>query len=1005
MSRPIEPRPEPEVITVQGAREHNLRVDHLEIPKRKLVVITGVSGSGKSSLAFDTLYAEGQRRYIESLSAYARQFLGQMDKPKYDHIRGLSPTIAIQQKAASSNPRSTVGTVTEIYDYLRVLYARIGEQRCHQCGGPVAARSAAEIVDELVGLGDGAKVTLLAPKAENRKGEFRELFDDARKAGFVRARIDGMVVRLEDVDALEKNKKHTIEIVVDRVSIKAGDPGRLTDSVETCLREGKGKLVATVEGERIPRVYSADNACPRCGIGFPELAPQSFSFNSPLGMCVDCNGLGERMQVDPELVVPNPELSIGEGAVAYWGDAAAQSGGRSGGWTAKIIGALTKQFGIATDVPWKQLGKKQREVVLRGAPDRVKVRWAGKHSAGSWDMRWEGVVPQIERRWKDTSSDRTRSYYEGFFRAIPCATCAGTRLRPESRSVFIGGVAITAVTGMTVGQASDHFDRLGLTGSKAQIASEVLKEIRARLSFLLDVGLDYLTLDRSAATLSGGEAQRIRLASQLGSELSGVLYVLDEPSIGLHQRDNERLIRTLARLRDLGNTVLVVEHDQATIEAADHVVDFGPGAGRRGGHVVAQGTPEQVRDTPESLTGRYMSGAESIPVPAGRREPRGWIELTGAREHNLRNVDVRVPLGVMVAVTGVSGAGKSSLINATLHPALMRQLHRAAERVGPYDKLVGLEQLDKVIVIDQQPIGRTPRSNPATYTKCFDLIRDIFAEMPAARTYGYKPGRFSFNVSAGNGGGRCEACEGAGVREVEMHFLANVFVTCEVCRGKRYNDATLRVIFKDKSIADVLETPVEEALALFGNHPPLKKILSTLDDVGLGYLALGQSATTLSGGEAQRVKLARELAKRQTGRTIYLLDEPTTGLHFDDVKKLLGVLARLVDAGNTVVVIEHNLDVIKSADWIIDLGPEGGARGGEVIATGTPEEVASNERSYTGQFLRPILDAAGTVRPAAGNGAGNGKSNGKSNGKRKAARGRAAAGRGKPQRGRSSEVA
>ncbi|HTM23021.1 MAG TPA: excinuclease ABC subunit UvrA [Kofleriaceae bacterium] len=962
MTRPIAPRPERDVITVQGAREHNLQVDHLELPKHRLVVITGVSGSGKSSMAFDTLYAEGQRRYIESLSAYARQFLGQMEKPKYDHIRGLSPTIAIQQKSASSNPRSTVGTVTEIYDYLRVLYARIGEQRCHQCGGPVAARSAAEIVDELLGLDEGAKVTLLAPKAENRKGEFRELFEDARKSGFVRARIDGMQVRLEDVDALEKNKKHTIEIVIDRIAVKKADVGRLTDSVETTLREGKGKLIAVVEGERNPRAYSADNACPKCGIGFPELSPQSFSFNSPLGMCVDCNGLGERMQVDPDLIVPNPDLSIAEGAVLYWGDSAAQAAGKSGGWTAKIISALAKEHDIDIHAPWSKLAKRQREVILRGSPERVKVKWTGKHSAGSWDMRWEGVIPQVERRWKDTSSERTRAWYEGFFRAIPCGTCGGTRLRPETRSVFVAGKPITEVTGMTVGQAAEHFAELKLTGSKAQIATEVLKEIRQRLSFLLDVGLDYLTLERSASTLSGGEAQRIRLASQLGSELSGVLYVLDEPSIGLHQRDNERLIRTLARLRDLGNTVLVVEHDQATIEAADHVVDFGPGAGRHGGHVIAQGTPDQIRDDPRSLTGRYLSGAESIPVPAARRTPKGWIELRGAREHNLRDVDVRVPLGALVAISGVSGAGKSSLINGTLYPALMRQLHRSAERVGPYRSLEGLEQLDKVIVIDQKPIGRTPRSNPATYTKLFDGIRDVFAEMPAARTYGYKPGRFSFNVTAGQGGGRCEACEGAGVREVEMHFLANVFVTCEVCRGKRYNDATLRVTFKDKSIADVLDTPVEEALELFANHSQLRKILDTLQDVGLGYLSLGQSATTLSGGEAQRVKLARELARRQTGRTINLLDEPTTGLHFDDTRKLLGVLARLVDAGNTVVVIEHNLDVFKSADWIIDMGPEGGARGGEVIATGTPEQVALIERSYTGQFLRPILEAAGTLQ-------------------------------------------
>ncbi len=959
---PRNPR-EPDAIIVKGAREHNLDVDYLEIPKHRLVVITGVSGSGKSSLAFDTLYAEGQRRYVESLSAYARQFLGQMEKPKYDHIRGLSPTIAIQQKSASSNPRSTVGTVTEIYDYLRVLYARVGEQRCHQCGGAVSARSAAEIVDELAELPDKSKVTLLAPKVDNRKGEFREMLAEARKAGFVRIRIDGMIVRLEDVESLEKKKKHTIEIVVDRVVIKAGDKARLTDSVETALREGKGKLVAVVEGERTPRSYSEDNACPTCGIGFPELSPQSFSFNSPLGMCVECNGLGESMQVDPELLVPHPELSLRDGAVATWGPSVA----KDSGWTANIVNALSKAYKIDLDKPWNSLSDKQRQVLLHGTGEkRVKVEWAGRHSQGAWAMRFEGVVSQLQRRYKETSSERQRQHYESFFRSIPCSACNGTRLRPESRAVLVAGEAVIGVTGMTVRNAHAWIDGLALTGSRALIATEVVKEIRARLSFLLDVGLDYLTLNRNASTLSGGEAQRIRLASQLGSELSGVLYVLDEPSIGLHQRDNERLIATLHRLRDLGNTVLVVEHDEATIEASDHVVDFGPGAGRHGGKVVAQGTPAALKKDPASLTGRYLTGVEAIAVPSERRTPRGFIELTGARENNLKNIDVAVPLGVLVAITGVSGAGKSSLINATLHPALRRQLYRAGDRVGPYDELRGLEQIDKVIVIDQKPIGRTPRSNPATYTKCFDLVRSLYAKTPEARTYGYAPGRFSFNVTAAQGGGRCEACEGAGVKEVEMHFLPNVFVTCEVCRGKRYNEATLRVRFKDKSIADILDTPVDESLEVFANHPQLARILQTLVDVGLGYLSLGQSATTLSGGEAQRVKLARELAKRQTGRTLYLLDEPTTGLHFHDVRKLLDVLGRLVASGNTVVVIEHNLDVIKTADWVLDLGPEGGARGGEVIATGTPEQVAAVDRSYTGQFLRQMLENSSSKAVAAG---------------------------------------
>jgi excinuclease ABC subunit A len=964
-----DPQREPDQIVVEGAREHNLQVDRLALPKHRLVVITGPSGSGKSSLAFDTLYAEGQRRYVESLSAYARQFLGQMEKPRYERIRGLSPTIAIQQKSASSNPRSTVGTITEIYDYLRVLYARAGEQRCHQCGGPVGARTAAEVVDELAELPEKTSVTLLAPKAENRKGEFRELFGELRKAGFVRVRIDGMIVRLDDVEAIDKQKRHSIELVIDRLSINASDRGRLTDSVETALREGKGKLMVEVAGEKVPRVYSESNACPKCGIGFPELSPQSFSFNSPLGMCVECNGLGDRLAADPALIVPDETRSIRDGAVAVWGESIA----KDSGWTTNIVKALAKAFKIDLDKPWNKLSDKQREILLHGTGDkRVTVAWEGRHSTGEWAMRFEGIIAQLERRHRESSSERTRAHYEQFFRSIPCAVCQGTRLRPESRAVFLSERAIVDVTGMTVRQAFDFITGMKLTGARAQIAGEVLKEIRARLTFLLDVGLDYLTLHRSAATLSGGEAQRIRLASQLGSELSGVLYVLDEPSIGLHQRDNERLIKTLHRLRDLGNTVLVVEHDEATIEAADWVVDFGPGAGRHGGHVVAEGTPAAIKAVPDSITGRYLAGTERIDVPERRREPTSWVKLTGAREHNLRNVTVEIPLGVMVAVTGVSGAGKSSLINATLYPALNRMLHRSLDRVGPYDSLTGLGKVDKCIVIDQQPIGRTPRSNPATYTKAFDLIRELYAQVPQARTYGYAAGRFSFNVSAKQGGGRCEACEGAGVREVEMHFLPNVFVTCEVCKGKRYNDATLRVTYKDKTIAEILDTPVEEALELFRHHKQLGRIMQTMVDVGLGYVSLGQPATTLSGGEAQRVKLARELARVQTGRTLYLLDEPTTGLHFGDVKKLLEVLNRLVDSGNTVLVIEHNLDVIKTADWIIDLGPDGGAAGGEVIATGTPEQVAQIERSYTGRFVRPLLERARRPRAAGSRGSANG---------------------------------
>ncbi|HVZ87921.1 MAG TPA: excinuclease ABC subunit UvrA [Polyangia bacterium] len=947
--RAAEPRAEePDFIVVRGAREHNLAIDELKIPKRALVVFTGVSGSGKSSLAFDTLYAEGQRRYVESLSSYARQFLGQMEKPKYEQLRGLSPTIAIEQKSASSNPRSTVGTVTEIYDYLRVLYARAGEQRCHLCGGEVSARSAAEIVDELLTLPPKTKATLMARKAENRKGEFREVFDEARKAGFSRVRINGLIQRLEDVQALDKKKKHTIEIVIDRVSIDAGDRARLTDSVETAVKVGAGSVLVAVEGESRERAYSEARACPNCGVGLPELSPQSFSFNSPLGMCVDCNGLGSSLEIDADLIVPNPSLSISEGAIEPWGDRA----GKESGWTANVAAAVSREFGIPLDKPWKSLTPRQREVMLYGAGDkRVKVSWNGKHGAGSWAMRFSGVVNTIKKRMQESSSEVTRQWYARYFRDQLCRACNGQRLRPESRAVVLAAKSLVEVTAMTVAGASQHFSSLGLKGARAQIATEILKEVNARLGFLLDVGLEYLTLDRAAATLSGGEAQRIRLASQLGSELSGVMYVLDEPSIGLHQRDNLRLIATLRRLRDLGNSVIVVEHDAETIEAADHVVDFGPGAGRLGGRVIADGTPDELKANPNSLTGKFLGGSERIEVPRERRKPSGFIQVKGAREHNLKNVDVAFPLGVLVAVTGVSGAGKSSLIGGILQPALRRKLLGAYDQVGLHAAVTGIEQLDKVIDIDQKPIGRTPRSNPATYTKAFDAIRDVFAQTPEARAYGYQPGRFSFNVR----GGRCEACEGDGVRQVEMHFLPDVYVTCEVCKGKRYNDATLRVKWKDRSIAEVLETSVTDAMGLFEHHRQLNGILHTLTDVGLGYIALGQSATTLSGGEAQRIKLSRELAKRDTGRTFYILDEPTTGLHFEDVRKLLSVLGRLVAAGNTVLVIEHNLDVIKTADYIIDVGPEGGSRGGEIVAAGTPEEVARVAGSYTGQFLAPLL--------------------------------------------------
>jgi len=940
---------EPNFVVVRGAREHNLHVDELAIPKRQLVVFTGVSGSGKSSLAFDTLYAEGQRRYVESLSSYARQFLGQLEKPKYDQIRGLSPTIAIEQKSASSNPRSTVGTVTEIYDYLRVLYARAGEQRCHLCGGEVAARSAGEIVAELLTLPAKTRVTLLAPKAENRKGEFREVFEDARKAGFVRVRVDGVVRRLDEVTALDKKKKHTVQIVVDRLSLDAAERARLSDSIETALRAGGGTLLVAVEGEGRERAYSEERACPSCGVGLPELSPQTFSFNSPLGMCVDCNGLGSNLEVEPDLVVPNGDLSIAEGAIEPWGERFS----REEGWTTRIASALEREMGIPLRKPWKQLTPRQREIVLYGSGEkRMQVSWSGKHGGGSWAIRFEGVANNIKRRWRDTHSEMMRQWLGKYFRERLCRACKGKRLRPESRAVFLGDKSIVDVTSLTVGEAENHFATLPLTGARAQIAAEILKEVRTRLGFLLNVGLDYLTLDRVASSLSGGEAQRIRLASQLGSELSGVMYVLDEPSIGLHQRDNLRLIATLRRLRDLGNSVIVVEHDKETIESADHVIDFGPGAGRLGGHVVAAGSPEDVEANKASLTGRYLSGAKRIEIPSVRRKPKGFLTVRGAREHNLRNIDVKFPLGVLLAVTGVSGAGKSSLINGILHPALRRKLLGGFEQVGDYDRLEGIDLIDKVVDIDQKPIGRTPRSNPATYTKAFDHVRELYSQTPEASAFGFAPGRFSFNVK----GGRCEACEGDGVKTVEMHFLADVHVTCEVCRGRRYNDATLRVKWKGLDIAQLLDTSVAEALSLFENHRQLSHILRTLDDVGLGYIALGQSATTLSGGEAQRVKLSRELAKRDTGRTLYLLDEPTTGLHFEDVRKLLAVLDRLVTAGNTVLVIEHNLDVIKTADYVIDLGPEGGAAGGEVIAAGTPEEVAAVRRSYTGQFLAELLN-------------------------------------------------
>jgi excinuclease ABC subunit A len=948
---------EPEFIEVLGAREHNLRIDRLLVPKRKLVVFTGVSGSGKSSLAFDTLYAEGQRRYVETLSAYARQFLGQLDRPHVDHLRGLSPTIAIEQKSASANPRSTVGTITEVHDYLRVLYARAGEQRCHVCGKPVRAQSADEIATELAKLPEGTKLVILAPLVTHRKGEFRELFAELASRGFSRVMVNGAVASLESPPKLDKKLKHTIAVVVDRITVKPDARARLVEAVELGLREGKGELSVEKDGRSPALVFSEKRAC--CGHAFPELSPQSFSFNSPLGMCPSCNGLGTRSEIDPELVVPDDSLSIRGGAIAPW--AAAMERGE--GWTFRIADAVAKACGVDLDAPWKKLGKKKQELVLYGlAGKRIAVAWGkeGTESHGTWGMKYDGVIPGLERRFRETTSEAMRDHYRRFFRERPCEPCGGRRLRPESLAVFVSGKSVADVSQMTVRDAVAHFEALRLTPSQRAICEGALREIVGRLRFLLDVGLEYLMLERAGPTLSGGEAQRIRLASQLGSELSGVMYVLDEPSIGLHPRDNERMIGTLRRLRDLGNTVLVVEHDEETIRAADHVVDFGPGAGHLGGNVIFSGTPEELVES-NGLTGAYLSGRRAIEVPEARREPSGWVTVRGAREHNLKNIDVGFPLGVLVAVTGVSGAGKSTLVDAILRPAIARALHGSSEPVGLHKRIDGLEAITRLLAIDQKPIGRTPRSNPGTYTKAFDCIRDVFAQLPDARARGYGPGRFSFNVK----GGRCEACSGDGVVKVEMHFLSDVYVPCEVCLGKRYNAATLEVRFKGKSIADVLDTSVEDCLGLFEHHPALARILRTLVEVGLGYMKIGQPATTLSGGEAQRVKLSRELGKSQSGSTLYVLDEPTTGLHFEDVKKLVEVLERLVTIGHTVVVIEHNLDVIKRADWVIDIGPEGGAGGGRVVAEGTPEAVAAVTASYTGRFLAPLLRKRVSSRGAA----------------------------------------
>ncbi|ADO71132.1 excinuclease ABC subunit UvrA [Stigmatella aurantiaca] len=942
---------EPDVITIRGAKEHNLKNVSLEIPKKKLVVFTGVSGSGKSSLAFDTLYAEGQRRYVESLSAYARQFLGQMEKPKYDTLRGLSPTISIEQKAASNNPRSTVGTVTEVHDYLRVLYASIGLQHCPQCGRKVGKQSAQQIVDEILKSPPGTKVQILAPLVTNRKGEHKDLLTEAQKRGFSRARIDGKLKSLEERIDLDKKSKHDIALIIDRLVLKPEVRTRLTDSVETALREGKGILIVTDEAGALAsdRVMSELNACHACGLSFGELTPAAFSFNNPLGMCTDCNGLGTKAEMDPDRIVPDPSRTVRDGAIEPW----ASGMNKGEGWTAEFVESLAEAFKIPLDVPYAKMGQREKDLLMHGSEGKTfTVKWG---EGGRYKMEWEGLVNKLMRSFKTTTSEAMRTYYQKFFSDKPCPTCKGDRLKPESRAVKVHGHSLVELSKQTISEALRFLGSMELTENERKIATELLKEIRSRLSFLVDVGLGYLTLDRTASTLSGGESQRIRLASQMGSELTGVIYILDEPSIGLHQRDNGKLLATLKRLRDLGNSVIVVEHDEETMEEADWIVDFGPGAGELGGQVVSQGTPKQVMADEESLTGAYLSGRKEIEVPQERRKPgKPQILIRGARENNLKDVDVEIPLGVLVAVTGVSGAGKSTLINEILYPALARQLYESREVPGRHKSIQGMEHLDKVIDIDQRPIGRTPRSNPATYTKVFDAIREVFALTQEARTFGYTPGRFSFNIK----GGRCEACEGDGVKLVEMHFLADVYVPCEVCQGKRFNEATLRVRYKGKNIAEVLDMSVREAMQHFGAHKDIMRVLQTLEDVGLGYIRLGQSSPTLSGGEAQRIKLARELARVATGRTLYILDEPTTGLHFEDIRKLLLVLNRLVEAGNSVLCIEHNLDVIKSADWVLDLGPEGGSGGGRVLAAGTPEQVAQVPESHTGRYLAHVLQKA-----------------------------------------------
>ena len=935
-------------IIIKGAREHNLKNIDLVIPRDKLVVFTGLSGSGKSSLAFDTIYAEGQRRYVESLSSYARQFLGQMEKPDIDSIDGLSPAISIDQKSTSHNPRSTVGTVTEIHDYLRLLYARCGVPHCPDCGQPIEKQTIDQVVDRVMALPEDTKAQIIAPCVRGRKGEHQKLFDELKREGYVRVRVDGTIYDIADAPALDKKTKHTIEAVIDRIVIKPGIEGRLTDSLETAFRLGNGlAIVAVVDGEEM--LFSQNYACPDCGISIEELTPRMFSFNNPFGACPTCSGLGTLLKIDSDLVIPDGKLSLAQGCVNVMG----WNSGSKGTIAAMYFEALTKHYGVSMKTPYEELPKEVQNAILYGTgKDKLHIAYKKEFGSGSFDAPFEGIAVNMERRYRESTSDYSKQEIERFMTQTPCPDCKGKRLKRESLAVTVGDINIADLSDLPVRSARDFLRNLQLGKTQAMIAEQILKEIDARLGFLVNVGLDYLTLSRSAVSLSGGEAQRIRLATQIGSGLMGVLYILDEPSIGLHQRDNARLLKTLQKMRDLGNTLIVVEHDEETIRTADYVVDIGPGAGEHGGEVVAVGTPEEIAANEKSITGAYLSGRMSIPVPATRRPGNGKsLIIHGARAHNLKNIDVEIPLGKFVCVTGVSGSGKSSLVNEIIKKTLLRDLNRAHSRPGDHDRIEGIEALDKVIDIDQSPIGRTPRSNPATYCGLFDLIRAVFANTPDSRMRGYNNGRFSFNVK----GGRCEACNGDGIIKIEMHFLPDIYVPCEVCGGKRYNRETLEVHYKGKNIYDVLNMTVEEALRFFKPLPKLARKLETLYDVGLGYVKIGQPSTQLSGGEAQRVKLATELSRRDTGRTLYILDEPTTGLHVDDVKRLLEILQRLCDSGSSVLVIEHNLDVIKCADYVIDLGPEGGNAGGNIVATGTPEDVAKVEGSYTGEFLKGVL--------------------------------------------------